>query len=156
MKTKFWAVMVVLLSFISVNTSFAGEHATKDEVISMVQKAVKMAQEQGKDAALAEVADPHGKFVWKDTYVFALNPADAMTLAHPVKPKLVGKNLLHIKDINGVMIFVEFAKIAKYPEGRGWVDYMWPKPGEKKPSSKHTYIEVVPGEDVMMGSGYYE
>jgi signal transduction histidine kinase len=102
------------------------------------------------------VADPHGKFVWKDSYVFALNSADAMTMAHPIKPKLVGKNLLHIKDVNGVMIFVEFAKIAKSPTGKGWVDYMWPKPGEKKPSPKHTYIEVVPGEDVMMGSGYYE
>ena len=156
MKTRVLVIMVIFLSFVSANTCFAGDNGAREEVIATVKAAVKMAQEQGRDAALAEIANPHGKFVKQNTYVFALNPADAMTLAHPIKPKLVGKNLLHVKDVNGVMLFVEFAKVAKSPEGKGWVDYMWPKPGEKKPSPKHTYLEKVPGEDLLMAAGYYE
>lgn len=156
MRTKFLVIMAVVLSFVSVTTCFAGDNAAREEVIATVHAAVKMAQEQGRDAVLAEIANPHGKFVKENTYAFALNSDNAMTLAHPIKPKLVGKNLLHIKDVNGVMIFLEFAQVAKSPEGKGWVDYMWPKPGEKKPSPKHSYFEKVPGQDILMGAGYYE
>ena len=49
----------------------------------------------------------------------------------------------------------EFINVAK-GKGAGWVDYMWPKPGEKKPSLKTTYVYKVPGESVIMAAGIYK
>ena len=132
------------------------ESATKEECVSMVQAAIKVAADQGIDAAFAQLGDPKGPFVWKDSYAFATSADEAVTQAHPIKPKLVGKNLLHVKDVNGVLIFAEISKIASSPAGKGWVDYMWPKPGEKKPAQKHTYVEKIPGTNTAICAGYYE
>lgn len=53
------------------------------------------------------------------------------------------------------MFFVEFINIAK-EKGEGWVSYWWPKPGEKKPASKVTYVYKVPGANYLMAAGVYE
>jgi cytochrome c len=53
------------------------------------------------------------------------------------------------------LLFKEFVEVAK-SKGEGWVDYMWPKPGEKAPSKKLSYIYRVPGKDVFVGAGVYE
>ena len=39
----------------------------------------------------------------------------------------------------------------------GWIDYMWPKPGETEPSAKTAYIrKVTVGPDVFyVGAGLY-
>lgn len=154
-KIKSYFLILTLLIFTS-GTSVFAENATRDECVAKVQKAVKIAVEQGKDAALQAVGDKAGGFVWKDSYVFGTTADEAVTVAHPIKPGLVGKNLLHVKDVNGVLLFAEIAKVASSDAGKGWVDYMWPKPGEKKPSQKHTYVERVPSMNLAFGAGYYE
>jgi cytochrome c len=152
---KSFFLILTLLIFTS-GTSVFAENATRDECVAKVQGAVKIAVEQGKDAALQAVGDKAGGFVWKDSYVFGTTADEAVTVAHPIKPGLVGKNLLHVKDVNGVLLFAEIAKVASSDAGKGWVDYMWPKPGEKKPSPKHTYVERVPNMNLAFGAGYYE
>ncbi len=136
--------------------SFASEKATKEEVLTKVQKAIELYKNEGLDAVFKEINNPQGQFVWKDTYVFALDSETGNVLAHPIKPKLIGKNLLHIKDVNGKLFFVEFSQVGKSESGKGWVDYMWPKPGEQTPSPKHSYMERVKNENVMFGAGYYD
>lgn len=39
----------------------------------------------------------------------------------------------------------------------GWIDYMWPKPGETKPSKKWSYIKKVKmgKETLLVGAGIY-
>ena len=68
-----------------------------------------------------------------------------------MKPGLVGRDLMGLKDINGVMIFVEFLKIGKSNSEEGGVSYMWPKPGKKA-----SYIYRVKGQKVSFGAGIYE
>ena len=63
--------------------------------------------------------------------------------------------LMGIKDVNGKMFFVEYINLAK-TKGEGWVDYMWPKPGEKKPSKKASYIHYTKGQKASFGAGVYE
>jgi len=115
-----------------------------------------MVKAKGLDAALAEISNPKGPFVWKDSYVFAIDSKTGTVLAHPYKPGLVGKNLLGVKDVHGVMFFAEFVKVSNSSAGEGWVDYMWPKPGEKKPSPKETYVLKVPGQNVSVAAGIYK
>ncbi|MGA2936010.1 MAG: cache domain-containing protein [Syntrophobacteraceae bacterium] len=47
---------------------------------------------------------------------------------------------------------------CRQKKGSGWVDYMWPKPGEKTPSLKVSYVKLVKvdGEDLVLGCGVYD
>ena len=78
-------------------------------------------------------------------------------LMHPANPELETKSILDIKDANGKAFMRKFVETAK-AKGSGWVDYMWPKPGEKSSSKKRSYIKRVKlpnGEMVLVGAGIY-
>ncbi len=155
MKKVLTFILVLLLGVCFVGLVVASEKATKDECVVKCKDAAKLVKEKGLETALNNLKDRNGAFVWKDSYVFCINLETAKMLAHPIKPKLIGKMLMGIKDVNGKMFFVEYINLAK-SKGEGWVDYMWPKPGEKKPSPKLTYVYRVPGENVVMLAGIYK
>ncbi len=151
-------LMVSLVSFFMIcfiGTAVSAEKATKEECMAKCKQAADMAEAKGLEATLAAIMDKNGPFVWKDTYVFCIDIDKKANIAHPIKPKLIGKNLMHVKDVNKKLFFAEFVNTAK-GQGSGWVDYMWPKPGEKKPSPKATYVYKVPGKSVLMAAGIYE
>ncbi|HDS16708.1 MAG TPA: hypothetical protein ENN66_08925 [Proteobacteria bacterium] len=155
MKRILLATIILAASLIVCSgITLAGDFATTDECISMCKKAVAMYNEKGEEATFQAINDQSGPFVWKDSYVFAMNAENGIILAHPMKPGLIGKDLLALKDINGTMIFVELLKAAK--AGEGWAHYMWPKPGEKQASKKASYIYTIPGTTIAMGAGAYE
>jgi methyl-accepting chemotaxis protein len=72
-------------------------------------------------------------------YVF-VNDLKGKTLMH-IKPTLIGKVLIGLKDDTGKRFFADFTEATKtsqatrngvtYFNGAGWVDYRWPKPGAK-------------------------
>lgn len=127
----------------------------KADAKALVDSAIAMAKEKGLEATLKAIDDPKGPFIKGDLYIFA-GPLDKTTLnGHPYKPQLKGKDMTRFKDVQGKFFFIEFVNVAKDP-GEGWVTYMWPKPGEKKPSPKNTFIKRVPGENEYFGCGYYE
>jgi len=146
---------IACISLAFASTSFAEDKATKEECIAKVKEAAALVKSAGVEAALAKIQDPKGQFVWKDSYVFCIDMETGLTKAHPVKPKMVGQQLKGIKDVNGKFFFVEFINVAK-EKGEGWVDYMWPKPGEKVPTPKSTYVMKVDGETLVMGAGISE
>lgn len=154
---RFAIVTLVALFGICVAVNAFAENATKEEVIAKCKEAADMIKAD-KAAGLAEVAKKDGKFVWKDSYVFAMDFNGKM-LAHPIKPELGQKDTLFgTPDKNTEkpkMIFDEFVKVAK-EKGEGWVDYMWPKPGEEAPAVKDTYIYKVPDTEILVGAGIYK
>lgn len=157
MKNFYWILKpaaIALVALMLCGTSMASEKATKQECEAKVKEAIKLVEKIGLEAALKVIQEDKDAFVWKDTYVFAVKLSDATTLAHPVNPKHLGRNMSAVKDVKGKMFFVEFINIANN-QGSGWVSYMWPKPGEKKPSTKDTFIMRVPGEDALFGAGVY-
>ncbi len=38
----------------------------------------------------------------------------------------------------------------------GWVDYVWLKPGEKRPSIKKTFVYKIPEHDFLILASIYE
>ncbi|HMB17137.1 MAG TPA: cache domain-containing protein [Pelovirga sp.] len=157
MKFVVKGILVLMTVFFVTSTAFASEHkATVSECIDMTKKAAAMLLED-RDAALAEISKRDGQFVWKDSYVFAMNLEGKM-LAHPFMPGLMRMdNLLLTPDKNvedPKMLFVEFVVLAS-TEGKGWVEYMWPKPGSTTPSIKETYIYRVPDTNMFVGAGIY-
>lgn len=155
MKKNLLKVLVFMFAVSIIGTAGAGDFATKDECVAKCKEAAAMVKNKGLDAALSAVGDKAGPFVWKDSYVFCIDLEKKANVAHPIKPKLVGKNLMHVKDVNGKLFFAEFVNVAK-SKGEGWIDYMWPKPGEKKPIQKSTYVYKVPGTSVFMAAGSYQ
>lgn len=152
---RFIVMLVVVMAVIFSGQSIAGEKATKDECIEKTKAAVKMVEEKGLEETLKVVRDKNGPFVWKDTYVFCIDMDKQCNIAHPIKPTLVGKNLMPIKDAGGKLFFAEFINVAR-EKGQGWVSYMWPKVGEKKSSPKVAYVHRVPGTSAVMIAGIYE
>lgn len=79
-------------------------------------------------------------------------------IAHPLRPDLVGKPILHMEDEKGHLLFKDLcAEGGK--AGGGWVEYWWPKPGEAKASRKISYArqtEVSFQSDVKVGAGIYD
>jgi cytochrome c len=146
------AILVLTTCFISMAWA---ESATKEEVVSQCEAAAKMIQEKGLEAGANTIGDKSGPFVWKDTYVFLMD-LDGKMLAHPIKPELTERdNLLEVADTDGKPLFVEFVEVAG-KKGSGWVDYMWPKPGEEKSSVKSSYIYRVEGTPYFVGAGIYK
>lgn len=135
----------------------AEEMAGRDECVAMCKAAAKMVMEN-KEAGIKEIANPKGKFVWKDSYVYLMDMKGRM-LAHPFMPELTKKGSL-LKETdqnrrNPKLIFAELVEVAK-KNGEGWVDYKWPKPGQKVPTNKFTFIYRVGYTDMLVGAGIYK
>ncbi|MFH1156076.1 MAG: cache domain-containing protein [Pseudomonadota bacterium] len=150
---QFLSIPLFLLCFLG--TAIAGEIATQEECVAKCKAAADMVKEKGLEATLAVINDKNGPFVWKDTYVFCIDIDRQANIAHPITPKLIGKNLMGAKDANGKLFFAEFINVAS-TAGSGWVEYMWPKPGEKSPSPKSTYVYKVSDHNVFMAAGIYK
>lgn len=148
---------IVLTVIMALVLSFAGAAlaAQADDAQALIKKAIVMAKEKGLDETLKAVADKNGPFVKGELYIFAVDMKKLSLVAHPMAPQLVGKDQSGMKDVKGKMFFVEFVNLAKNP-GSGWVDYYWPKPGDKTTVLKSTYIEWVPGTDTLFGCGFYK
>lgn len=143
------SAMLLLPAFL-----FARDGATKEEVVIKCHEAASIISSKGVEKAVELISDPHGPFAWKDSYVFLMDIEGKM-LAHPMQPELVKKkHVLLVTDPVGSAIFVHFVNIALGSQ-HGWVEYLWPKPGQKTPSKKTTYIYRVPGTDYFVGSGVY-
>jgi cytochrome c len=154
---KLWIVLVSLcMGLVVTQVAVAEERASRDECVEMCKAAAKMLMEN-KAAGIAEIANPKGRFVWKDSYVFLMDKNGKM-LAHPFTTPLFKKaSLLNETDYNKIhpkKIFAEFVDMA-FKNGEGWIDYKWPKPGKKVPSDKFTFIYRVGWTDMFVGAGTY-
>jgi len=85
---------------------------------------------------------------------FWINDLQPRMVMHPLKPELDGTDVSNDKDANGKLIFVESSRVAK-ETGAGFVEYMWPKPNETKPSPKLSYVKLFGEWGWVIGSGIY-
>ena len=147
-------VVFVLSVFSSVQ---AAEKATPEEVYEMILKAAQVVETLGEDGLVA-FNDPKGEFVWKDSYVFIIDSARMVIAAHP-KKKRIGVDLSNNMDKNPDPAKRkyqnrEMVQIAKDPNG-GWVEYWWPKLGQKDPSRKIGFVIQVPNTPYVATAGIY-
>jgi cytochrome c len=139
MKRSMLTATVIVIMITCFAALVWAEGATKEEVIAKCEAAANLIQEKGVEIASQAIGNKEGPFVWKDTYVFLMD-LDGKMIAHPIKPELTQRdNLLQVADTDGKPLFVEFVQVAGN-SGQGWIDYMWPKPGEDKPVAKSSFI----------------
>ena len=148
------SMFTVLLALLLAAPALADKSATKEECVVKCHEAAAMVNSQGLEKAIQAIGNPDGPFVWKDSYVFLMDLKGKM-LAHPFKPELTKKeHCLLITDPTGKALFVHFVNLARR-SAEGWVEYMWPKPGQETPRKKITYIYRVPDTDLFVGAGVY-
>ncbi len=87
-----------------------------------------------------------------DGYVFVYN-YDGTALAMRAKRSLEGKNLMDLRDQNGVRIIYDLIQRAK--QGGGFVSYQWEKPSKKMAVEKLSYSVGFPKWNWMLGTGFY-
>uniref|UniRef100_UPI00036F4C47 cache domain-containing protein n=1 Tax=Herbaspirillum lusitanum TaxID=213312 RepID=UPI00036F4C47 len=132
-------------------SAFRLENHTEDAV-AMVRRAVQHVKQQGKDAALADFSRPTPAFKQRDLYINVID-LSGNTLAHGENAKLIGRNLIDLKDADGKLFIKQFVDTAK-GGGKGWIDYRWPNPVTAVLEEKTTYIEEVNG--LVIGCGIYK
>ena len=123
-------------------------------VVDAVTGAVGQIEAKG-EAAFPLFRDATGPFIAKDAYVFVID-ANGIDLVNPAFPNLEGRNLLDVKDTQGKLLIREMFDVVR-TRGSGWVDYMWPKPGESVSTTKSTYVSTAKMGDrsVLVGCGVY-
>jgi signal transduction histidine kinase len=126
----------------------------KSFVVDEVRDAVGQVETHGA-AAFPVFHDPTSPFIAKDAYVFVVD-MDGIDLVNPAFPNLEGRNLLNLKDTQGKYLIREMLKVVR-TKGSGWVNYMWPKPGDSVSTQKSAYVSKAKmGEKwVLVGCGVY-
>ena len=144
------AVLVAML--LAVHPTGATEFGTREEAVAMVKRVQKMFAEAGAAATFKAVDDrSNPAFHDRDLYPFIYD-LDGVCVSHGARPALIGKNLISLKDQNGVYLIQEMIALAKGP-GNGWVDYKWPNPISNKIEDKASYVEKM--GDFFVGVGVY-
>lgn len=129
---------------------WAADHATKDQAIAMVKRAVALIKSAGPDKAYAAIDDKSNQdFHQGDLYVMVHN-LDGKCLAHGVNPKLIGKDMADVQDTDGVYYMKDRMKLAQ-SQASFWQDYKFANPTTKKIEPKTTYCERVDNTAVCGG-----
>ncbi|WP_299708012.1 cache domain-containing protein [uncultured Pontibacter sp.] len=137
-----------------VGSGMYNDRMEREFVVDMVQKAVGEIEKRGR-AAFEQFHDPASPYRAKDAYVFVLDPK-GVELVNPAFRNLEGRNLMDLKDTEGKYLVREMFKAVEASDS-GWVDYMWPKPGENVSTQKSTYVSKAKMGDswVLVGAGVY-
>ncbi len=145
------ALLIVALPSVAVGP----DKATAQEVVAKVREA---ASTLSKTGDLTPFGQKQGPWVWKDTYIFVDDCDKKVVVAHPIKPEQVGQDIMSIKDTRGKNLYPDpqgFCDAAKKPSGV-WIEYWWPKPGEKEGSRKISYYLGAKGTPYVVGAGIYD
>lgn len=127
-------------------------NATKDEAVSMVKKGIGFIKANGKDKGHAEITSKSGQFRDRDLYLVVYG-LDGTVRAHGANDKMVGKNLIDMKDVDGKPFVKERVELAQ-AKGTFWQDYKFTNPESKKIEPKQMYCEKL--DDAVVCGGVYK
>jgi hypothetical protein len=132
--------------------AWAAEQGTAAEAEAMVKRATAFIKANGPDKAYDEFTNGKG-FKDRDLYIIVYD-LNGKNLAQGANPKLVGKDLMGLKDPDGKPIIKMFVDVAK-EKGKGWVEgYKFLNPVTQKIEGKAMYLERV--GDTLVGCGIYK
>jgi cytochrome c len=140
----FVAALMVAVAFA------APERGTVEEAQALVKKAIAYYDREGREKAFADFSRSPGPFVDRDLYVVVYDMG-GRSLAH-INPKMVGKNLIDMRDGDGRFLVRERAEAARAATS-GWQDIRFFNPVTKKVQPKRVYWER--HGDLLFSSGAY-
>jgi len=128
--------------------------AQAEQTEALVNKAAALIDKNGK-AAFTEFRKRDSEWFHGTTYLFVYD-LKGDVLLNPAFPMREGTKVTGQKDARGKLFHDEIIKTAE-TKGSGWVDYMFPKPGQTEPSQKWAYVKKVTMDGVpgLVASGFY-
>jgi len=127
--------------------------ASKDEAVAMVKKGVAYVKSAGPEKAYAEFSDK-ANATWRDRDLYlVVYGLDGTVHAHGANNKMIGKNLIDLKDIDGKLFVKERVELGK-TKPSFWQDYKFTNPETKKIEPKSMYCERL--EETAVCGGIYK
>ncbi|MES2257088.1 MAG: cache domain-containing protein [Pseudomonadota bacterium] len=130
----------------------AAPNVSRDEVPGLVKEAIQYMKKNGRPKAFAEFNNPNGQFTRGEFYIVVAT-LDGVVLSHGSNPRLIGKDIHEIKDMDGKLFVQDQIKMAK-EKGNGWIEFRAPNPVSKLIEEKTVYMERA--DDVMVTGGIYK
>jgi cytochrome c len=142
----------LLSGVVMLGTAHAGDGGSPAEAEAFVKRAVALIKSSGPEKAYDEFTN--GKsFKDRDLYVIVYD-LNGKNLAHGANPKLVGKDLIGLKDPDGKLLNKMLVDLAK-EKGKGWSDeFKFRNPMTDKVQRRVVYVERV-GE-TFVGTGVFK
>ncbi len=148
---KLMMLVAAFAAALSFNALASAERGTESEAKDLVKKAVVYYQKNGRDKALPEFQKQPGPFVDRDLYVTVYD-LQGNCLSH-INSKMVGKNMLDLRDANGVYLIKDRVEASKKADS-GWQEYQFFNPVSKKVEPKRMYWEKHDG--ILFAAGAYK
>jgi signal transduction histidine kinase len=130
----------------------SSDGATKNQAVAMVKSGVAYIKTHGKDKGYAEISNRQGMFIDRDLYLVVYR-LDGVVMAHGANVKMIGKNLIDLKDVDGKEFVKERVELAK-SKGIFWQNYKFTNPVNRKIEPKSMYCEKL--DDTAVCGGIYD
>ncbi len=151
-RTLLTPVVAALACAFALGVQAKDENATAAEATAMVKKGISFIKANGKDKGYAEISNKEGQFIDRDLYLVVYG-LDGTVRAHGANGKMVGKNLIDLKDVDGKPFVKERVELAQ-SKGTFWQDYKFTNPVSKKIEPKSMYCEKL--DDAAVCGGIYK
>jgi hypothetical protein len=140
------------MGFLMASAAQAADQGTAAEAEAMTKRAVAYLKVNGPEKSAEEFTN--GKsFKDRDLYI-AYYDLGGKVLGHGANAKLVGKDLMGLKDPDGKLLIQMLCDLAK-TKGKGWSEsYKFRNPTTEKIAEKVMYLERV--GDTWVGVGVYK
>lgn len=150
-----WQIAGAVVAMVISATAFAakkGEYATADEAQAMVKKGVAYIKANGNEKGYAEITKKNGPFTDRDLYLVVYG-LDGVVRAHGANEKMVGKNLIDLKDVDGKEFVRERVELGK-AKPSFWQEYKFTDPISRKVEPKSMFCERL--DDTVVCGGIYK
>jgi cytochrome c len=146
----FSAIACAIVFPVAVSAAEGG--ATKAEAEAMVKKGIAYIKANGPDKSYEEISRKGSMFSDRDLYLVVYG-LDGFVFAHGANTKMIGKNLIDIKDVDGKAFVKERVELAK-AKGSFWQEYKFVNPETKAIEPKLMYCERL--EQTAVCGGIYK
>ncbi|HEY0183076.1 MAG TPA: cache domain-containing protein [Rhodopila sp.] len=144
---------VALAAMLFAVTALPALAQSADEARALAERAAEHIRLFGPQQAFVDFSRPDGGFVNGSLYVFCHDAAGTV-LANGGNPRLVGRTLGTMRDVEGRRTVAEMSRIGEV-KGEGWLEYLWPNPREGRIQRKRSWVFQI-NAGAVCGSGYYE
>lgn len=113
----------------------------KEDAIKLVNKAHDFLKKNGREKLIEAVNMKNGEFHQGELYVYLAKTTSTeySVIAHPINPKLIGKNTLDVGDVDGKLYRKDMRDLG-VAKKNGWVDYKYKNPENNKVEAKTSYV----------------
>jgi signal transduction histidine kinase len=140
--------------FSATATLAAGARGSEAEAQEMVKKAVALIKSAGPDSAYKTFTEhPSGAFKDRDLYVFVYD-FQGICLAQGANPKMIGKNLIELKDAGGKPTISGMIDVVKTKKTGWYGPYRFNNPVTNTLEAKKSYCEQGAGETMVCVGAY--